>query len=119
MFYSDGFEQKSRVKRPRAPPPPEEPENYVDDYDDLGERNNPLNSKYVPAGFLSPSVQEYLELGKSIPGKQKKITWNSIIKTSTVYYLFIYLIGVWPYGCKIPRYSIRPDYRNGNKMTLH
>lgn len=22
----------------------------------------------IPAGFLSPSVQEYLELGKSIPG---------------------------------------------------
>lgn len=70
----DGFEQKSRVKRPRAPPPPEEPENYVDDYDDLGERNNPLNSKYVPAGFLSPSVQEYLELGKSIPGRRKQLT---------------------------------------------
>lgn len=23
----------------------------------------------IPPGFLSPSVQEYLELGKSIPGK--------------------------------------------------
>lgn len=63
LFISDGYEQKSRVKRPRAPPP--EPENDVEDFD---ERNNELNPNFVPPGFLSPSVIEYLELGKSIPG---------------------------------------------------
>lgn len=25
----------------------------------------------IPTGFLSPSVKEYLELGKSIPGENK------------------------------------------------
>lgn len=67
---SDGLEQKSRVKRPRAPPPPppSPAENDLeDDYTD--ERNNQLSTSSVPPGFLSPSVQEYLELGKSIPGK--------------------------------------------------
>lgn len=67
MSISDGFQQKTRSKRPRAPPPPPPEENDVDDYPD--ERNNHLSSNYVPPGFLSPSVQEYLELGKSIPGK--------------------------------------------------
>lgn len=28
-----------------------------------------MNANYVPPGFLSPSVIEYLELGKSIPGR--------------------------------------------------
>lgn len=68
VFPSDGFEAQTRIKRPRALPPEEEPENYVDQ-EDLEERNNPLSPNYVPPGFLSPSVQEYLELGKSIPGK--------------------------------------------------
>ncbi|XP_048524255.1 uncharacterized protein LOC125505135 [Dendroctonus ponderosae] len=66
IFVSDGLEQKSRVKRPRAPPPPD-PENDVDG--DFDERNNDLSTNFVPAGFLSPSVLEYLELGKSIPGR--------------------------------------------------
>lgn len=66
--FSDGFEAKTRIKRPRALPAEEEPENYVDE-EELEERNNPLSPNYVPPGFLSPSVQEYLELGKSIPGK--------------------------------------------------
>jgi hypothetical protein len=62
----DGYEHKSRIKRPRASAPPDEPDNNVgSDYD---ERNNALDTKYVPPGFLSPSVIEYLELGKSIPG---------------------------------------------------
>ncbi|XP_056636744.1 uncharacterized protein LOC130445217 [Diorhabda sublineata] len=61
----DGYEQKSRVKRPRAPPA--EPENDVES--DFEERNKELNANYVPPGFLSPSVIEYLELGKSIPGR--------------------------------------------------
>lgn len=64
-FITEGLEQKSRTKRPRAPPP--EPENDVET--DFDERNNPLSTSYVPPGFLSPSVIEYLELGKSIPGE--------------------------------------------------
>lgn len=42
------------MKRPRA----------VDPED----RNVPKPEAIIPPGFLSPSVQEYLELGKSIPG---------------------------------------------------
>lgn len=68
LLLSAGFEAQTRIKRPRALPAEEEPENYVDQ-EDLEERNNPLSPNYVPPGFLSPSVQEYLELGKSIPGK--------------------------------------------------
>lgn len=38
-------------------------------YEDVEERNNPTNeAPIVPPGFLSPSVREYLDLGKSIPG---------------------------------------------------
>lgn len=38
-------------------------------YEDVDERNNPTNeAPVVPPGFLSPSVREYLDLGKSIPG---------------------------------------------------
>lgn len=60
------LEDSPRVKRPRAP----DPENEVDeDVASFDERNNELNANYVPPGFLSPSVIEYLELGKSIPGR--------------------------------------------------
>lgn len=39
-------------------------------YEDVDERNNPTNeAPVVPPGFLSPSVREYLDLGKSIPGE--------------------------------------------------
>ncbi|XP_076395876.1 uncharacterized protein LOC143265784 isoform X9 [Megachile rotundata] len=39
-------------------------------YEDVDERNNPTNeAPVVPPGFLSPSVREYLDLGKSIPGR--------------------------------------------------
>lgn len=63
-LVSDGYEPKSRTKRPRAPEPP--PENDVEQ--EFDERNNDLNTNFLPPGFLSPSVIEYLELGKSIPG---------------------------------------------------
>lgn len=49
---------------------PEEDDYY---YDDVDERNNPTNGAPVaPPGFLSPSVREYLDLGKSIPGKYNR-----------------------------------------------
>ncbi|XP_049802952.1 uncharacterized protein LOC126237150 [Schistocerca nitens] len=44
-----------RLKRPRATDPED--------------RNVAKPGAYIPPGFLSPSVQEYLELGKSIPGR--------------------------------------------------
>jgi len=68
FVITDGFEEKSRAKKARASQSPPS-DNAVDYEDELDERNNPLSSNYVPPGFLSPSVQEYLELGKSIPGR--------------------------------------------------
>lgn len=49
------------VKKTRAPADLEE---------SLEDRNvEATEPSTVPPGFLSPSVKEYLELGKSIPGK--------------------------------------------------
>lgn len=49
-----------------------------DDADDLDQRDRLEDENeettQVPPGFLSPSVREYLELGRSIPG-----TWHVII----------------------------------------
>lgn len=51
----------------RAKPLDPEDDYYYDD--PVDERNNPTNeAPSVPPGFLSPSVREYLDLGKSIPG---------------------------------------------------
>lgn len=72
------MEQKSRTKRPRAPSP--DPENDVDS--EFDERNNDLSTNFLPPGFLSPSVLEYFELGKSIPGEAHKtffFLWSSNI----------------------------------------
>ncbi|CAK9832572.1 unnamed protein product [Anthophora retusa] len=58
----------------RAKPVDPDAENSRDNedyyYEDVDERNNPTNeAPAVPPGFLSPSVREYLDLGKSIPGR--------------------------------------------------
>jgi hypothetical protein len=54
---------KVSVKKTRAPADLEE---------SLDDRNvQATEPSTVPPGFLSPSVKEYLELGKSIPGKTK------------------------------------------------
>ena len=51
------------VKKTRAPADLEE---------NLDDRNVQVpEPSTVPPGFLSPSVKEYLELGKSIPGTVK------------------------------------------------
>jgi hypothetical protein len=42
-----------------------EPDQRIDQPDQAEE------SPVIPTGFLSPSVKEYLELGKSIPGENK------------------------------------------------
>lgn len=56
--------RQTTVKRTRAPVSPfnivPETKQNLDDKADSPE---------IPIGFLSPSVREYLELGKSIPGK--------------------------------------------------
>lgn len=75
LFFSDGYEERSRVKRPRAPPPPDQDIN-LEPEQELDERNGPPKGNYVPPGFLSPSVQEYLELGKSIPGIRYEIIYR-------------------------------------------
>jgi hypothetical protein len=56
--------RSKRAKSRRAPSSPvlrSEPNQRLDE-----EREEPV---VIPTGFLSPSVQEYLELGKSIPGE--------------------------------------------------
>lgn len=60
-----------KVSKRAKPLDPEEESHDNDDYyyEDVDERNNPTNeAPAVPPGFLSPSVREYLDLGKSIPG---------------------------------------------------
>ncbi|CAD6215567.1 GSCOCG00000378001-RA-CDS [Cotesia congregata] len=57
----------NKVSKRAKPLDPEDDYYY---YDDVDERNNPTNeAPVVPPGFLSPSVREYLDLGKSIPGR--------------------------------------------------
>lgn len=72
LFLADGREENSvRTKRGRKPRVSvvsqrvdEEPSQNLDSSDNQGDV-----APVVPPGFLSPSVQEYLELGKSIPGR--------------------------------------------------
>ncbi|KYN17508.1 hypothetical protein ALC57_10213, partial [Trachymyrmex cornetzi] len=61
--------QGSKVSKRAKPLDPDEDDYYYDD--PVDERNNPTNeAPAVPPGFLSPSVREYLDLGKSIPGRK-------------------------------------------------
>lgn len=62
---TDGEEEGQRVKRPRAPA---SPDLNISPDQELEERDGLPKQPSVPPGFLSPSVKEYLELGKSIPG---------------------------------------------------
>lgn len=70
-FVIDGSEEQQnirskRAKKPRTPGAAAvvpEPDQRLDN--DQSEISSPV----IPTGFLSPSVKEYLELGKSIPGK--------------------------------------------------
>lgn len=64
-----GGGRSSKVSKRAKPLDPAEDDYYYDDVDPVDERNNPTNeAPAVPPGFLSPSVREYLDLGKSIPG---------------------------------------------------
>lgn len=69
-FIADCSEEQptrsKRAKKPRTSGSPAfgpEPNQRLDD--DHTEDPSPV----IPNSFLSPSVKEYLELGKSIPGK--------------------------------------------------
>ncbi|XP_055614986.1 uncharacterized protein LOC129761294 [Toxorhynchites rutilus septentrionalis] len=71
LLIIDGREERVRTKRvrkPRVSVAPQrvdaEPSQNLDSGDSSGDV-----SPVIPPGFLSPSVQEYLELGKSIPGR--------------------------------------------------
>lgn len=78
--FTDGSEtqQNIRAKRAKKPRTPgasavvNEPDQRLDN--DQSESDN--SSPVIPKGFLSPSVKEYLELGKSIPGKKSLLTIN-------------------------------------------
>lgn len=71
-FITDGSETQQnirakRAKKPRAPGAPvvvPEPDQRLDN------EQPEISQPVIPTGFLSPSVKEYLELGKSIPGKK-------------------------------------------------
>lgn len=72
--FADGHEEsvvrtKRRGRKPRvsvvSQRVDEEPSQNLDN----GDANSGDVQPVVPPGFLSPSVQEYLELGKSIPGE--------------------------------------------------
>jgi hypothetical protein len=67
---SDGAEEGARFKRPRAPSAASFSEEPQQDLEERGGALPILNADLgvSPPGFLSPSVKEYLELGKSIPG---------------------------------------------------
>ena len=70
-FIADGSEEQQnirskRAKKPRTPGAAavvKEPDQRLDN------EQSEISSPVIPTGFLSPSVKEYLELGKSIPGK--------------------------------------------------
>lgn len=69
-MFAGGEEEGRVVKRPRAPSAPDPDVDAASNDGDqaLDERNGLPKQPSVPPGFLSPSVKEYLELGKSIPG---------------------------------------------------
>lgn len=67
-MISESLEEGKANKKERAP----SANLFTPDPDQsLEERNGLLNEHEtsLPVSFLSPSVREYLELGKSIPGK--------------------------------------------------
>ncbi|XP_058824585.1 uncharacterized protein LOC131685133 [Topomyia yanbarensis] len=71
LLIIDGSEENVRTKRGRKPRVSvlparvdAEPSQNLDHGEPQGD-----DSPVIPPGFLSPSVQEYLELGKSIPGR--------------------------------------------------
>lgn len=69
IYYIDGSEDGKKTKNPRAL---ETSDDVGDDTDGLDHRDRLEDEEdettKVPPGFLSPSVREYLELGRSIPG---------------------------------------------------
>ncbi|XP_055678675.1 uncharacterized protein LOC129787258 [Lutzomyia longipalpis] len=58
--------RSKRAKRPRAPSIQDFRPEPKQNLDELREEPQPVD---IPIGFLSPSVREYLELGRSIPGR--------------------------------------------------
>lgn len=65
--WIDCIETLSRQKTVKKTRAPVSPFNIVPEAkQNLDEK---ADAPEIPIGFLSPSVREYLELGKSIPGK--------------------------------------------------
>lgn len=62
------MEEGKATKKERAPAADRishDPDQSLDEGNGLSQEQETV----LPPGFLSPSVREYLELGKSIPGK--------------------------------------------------
>lgn len=68
--------RSKRAKRPRAPEP--EPQQDLENEDNGSQEDKDISE--IPDNFLSPSVREYLELGKSIPGKSHAHTHTVDLK---------------------------------------
>lgn len=68
--------RSKRAKRPRAPEP--EPQQDLENEDNGSQEDKDISE--IPDNFLSPSVREYLELGKSIPGKSHTHTHTVDLK---------------------------------------
>lgn len=67
-YVTESLEEGTADKKERAP----SADRYTSHPDQSLDERNGLNKEHetsLPPGFLSPSVREYLELGKSIPGK--------------------------------------------------
>lgn len=78
FMFAESSEEGKSAKKERAPAS----EHFtVDPEQSLDERNGLLNEHEsdLPPGFLSPSVREYLELGKSIPGKRFSIVSGQLV----------------------------------------
>ncbi|XP_058125830.1 uncharacterized protein LOC131281591 [Anopheles ziemanni] len=74
LLIIDGHEQKNRTKRGRNARTSNTAQSVdgsepSQDLDSNGNSQQEQDVPDIPPGFLSPSVQEYLELGKSIPGR--------------------------------------------------
>jgi hypothetical protein len=98
---------KVSVKKTRAPADLEE---------NLDDRNVPAaEPSTLPPGFLSPSVKEYLELGKSIPGNTEAVLSNILHEYEHQ------AVPIFPVYPKYHSHSIFPvhhnDRRTGNTFN--
>lgn len=96
--FDEVYNEGSKITKRAKALDPEEDDYYYED--DVEERNNPTNeATVVPPGFLSPSVREYLDLGKSIPGKIIFTNFQAT-KTFSHYVLGHFIYCLWLHTLK-------------------